>query len=116
MLFDTSLQNLAFSNNFFLLAKKLIFKCKNSNVTSKISILANFCPELSDPVGGFQICKDWGAGGQFKVCEIQCNQGLRFSQEIPQFYTCGVEGFWRPTKNPNLPLIYPACSGKQLLH
>ncbi|XP_072385212.1 uncharacterized protein uif isoform X2 [Diabrotica undecimpunctata] len=78
--------------------------------TFKVSVLSEFCPELPDPIGGMQSCKDWGAGGQFKVCEIGCNPGLRFSQEIPLFYTCGAEGFWRPTKNPNLPLVYPACS------
>ena len=32
---------------------------------------------------------------------------------MPQFYTCGAEGFWRP--NPNgpsgeVPFVYPACS------
>lgn len=64
-----------------------------------------------DPIGGSQTCKDWGAGGQFKVCEIACNPGLRFSQDVPKFYTCGAEGFWRPTQNPSLPMIYPACSG-----
>lgn len=63
-------------------------------------------------MGGVQSCKDWGAGGQFKVCGIACNQGLRFSQEIPKFYTCGAEGFWRPTTHPNLPMVYPACSGR----
>lgn len=74
-------------------------------------VLAEFCPELPDPIGGQQSCKDWGAGGQFKVCEIACNPGLRFSQEIPKFYTCGAEGFWRPTSSPTLPMVYPACSG-----
>jgi hypothetical protein len=73
---------------------------------------AEFCPELSDPIGGTQMCKDWGSGGQFKVCEIACNAGLRFSQQVPKFYTCGAEGFWRPTSSPNLPLVYPACTGK----
>lgn len=63
-------------------------------------------------MGGFQQCKDWGSGGQFKVCEIQCNSGLKFSQPVPKFYTCGAEGFWRPTENPVLPLVYPACSGE----
>ena len=58
------------------------------------------------------MCKDWGSGGQFKVCEIACNAGLRFSQPVPKFYTCGAEGFWRPTSSPNLPLVYPACTGK----
>lgn len=76
-----------------------------------LSITAEFCPELPDPIGGSQTCKDWGAGGQFKVCEIACNPGLRFSQDVPKFYTCGAEGFWRPTQNPSLPMIYPACSG-----
>ncbi|XP_046990617.1 sushi, von Willebrand factor type A, EGF and pentraxin domain-containing protein 1 [Schistocerca americana] len=76
----------------------------------KVYLLADFCPELPDPVGGTQLCKDWGTGGQFKVCEISCNNGLQFSQEIPKFYTCGAEGFWRPTTNPALPMVYPACS------
>nr|XP_022919679.1 sushi, von Willebrand factor type A, EGF and pentraxin domain-containing protein 1 isoform X1 [Onthophagus taurus] len=78
--------------------------------TFKISVLSEFCPELPEPIGGVQTCKDWGAGGQFKVCEISCNPGLSFSQEVPKFYTCGAEGFWRPTQNPSLPMIYPACS------
>jgi hypothetical protein len=76
------------------------------------SFSAEFCPELSDPIGGTQICKDWGSGGQFKVCEIACNAGLRFSQTVPKFYTCDAEGFWSPTNNPTLPLVYPACTGK----
>uniref|UniRef100_A0A1A9UCN5 Uncharacterized protein n=1 Tax=Glossina austeni TaxID=7395 RepID=A0A1A9UCN5_GLOAU len=76
----------------------------------KVSLLTEFCPPLSDPVGGIQVCKDWGAGGQFKVCEIACNLGLRFSEEVPEFYTCGAEGFWRPTSDPSMPLIYPSCS------
>lgn len=78
----------------------------------KVSVLSEFCPALADPVGGSQICKDWGAGGQFKVCEISCNQGLRFSESVPEFYTCGAEGFWRPTPNPSQQLVYPSCSRK----
>lgn len=77
-----------------------------------MSVLSEFCPELPDPIGGYQTCKDWGAGGQFKVCEIGCNSGLKFSQEISKFYTCGAEGFWRPNTDANLPLVYPACSRK----
>lgn len=73
---------------------------------------ADFCPELADPIGGTQQCKDWGSGGQFKVCEISCNRGLKFSKDVPTFYTCGAEGFWRPTQNPTLPLVYPACTSK----
>lgn len=73
---------------------------------------AEFCPPLADPLGGYQSCRDWGAGGQFKVCEIACRDGLRFSQPVPPFYTCGAEGFWRPTNHPSLPLVYPACSRK----
>lgn len=76
----------------------------------KVYVLAEFCPPLADPIGGTQVCKDWGYGGQFKVCEISCNYGLRFSEPVPKFYTCGAEGFWRPTTNPNLPIVYPACS------
>ncbi|KAJ8978624.1 hypothetical protein NQ317_011256 [Molorchus minor] len=86
---------------------------RQSRKLSYMCIQTQFCPELLDPVGGFQTCKDWGAGGQFKVCEIGCNHGLRFSQDIPKFYTCGSEGFWRPTTNPSLPLIYPACSASK---
>lgn len=78
----------------------------------KVSVLSEFCPALADPVGGTQSCKDWGAGGQFKVCEISCHPGLRFSEPVPEFYTCGAEGFWRPTLNPAQPLVYPSCSSK----
>lgn len=73
---------------------------------------ADFCPELSDPVGGSQTCRDWGSGGQFKVCEIACAAGSRFSEPVPKFYTCGAEGFWRPTPKPGQSLVYPACSRK----
>ncbi|XP_055387901.1 uncharacterized protein LOC129616312 isoform X2 [Condylostylus longicornis] len=76
----------------------------------KVSLLSDFCPQPSDPVGGSQVCKDWGAGGQFKVCEIACQPGLRFSEPVPEFYTCGAEGFWRPTLEPAMSLVYPACS------
>ncbi|XP_055681349.1 sushi, von Willebrand factor type A, EGF and pentraxin domain-containing protein 1 isoform X2 [Lutzomyia longipalpis] len=78
--------------------------------TFKVSLLPEFCPPLADPLGGTQVCKDWGAGGQFKVCEIACHPGLRFSEPIPEFYTCGAEGFWRPTNDPSKPLVYPSCS------
>lgn len=84
-------------------------ECLYKNV---VNFPAEFCPPLADPIGGFQVCKDWGYGGQFKVCEIGCNAGLRFSEPVPKFYTCGAEGFWRPTSNPNLPVVYPACSRK----
>lgn len=63
-----------------------------------------------DPLGGTQVCKDWGAGAQFKVCQISCQPGLRFSEPVPEFYTCGAEGFWRPTSNPSQQLTYPSCS------
>lgn len=78
----------------------------------KVSLLSEFCPALADPLGGTQVCKDWGAGGQFKVCEIACHSGLRFSESVPEFYTCGADGFWRPSLNPAQPLIYPSCSCK----
>ncbi|XP_059477749.1 uncharacterized protein LOC132198041 isoform X1 [Neocloeon triangulifer] len=76
----------------------------------KVYVLSEFCPELADPVGGTQACRDWGSGGQFKVCEISCNSGSRFSEPVPKFYTCGAEGFWRPTPKPGHQLVYPACS------
>lgn len=78
----------------------------------KVSVLSEFCEPLADPVGGTQVCKDWGVGGKFKVCEISCNSGLRFSEPVPMFYTCSGEGFWRPTSNPSQPLVYPSCSRK----
>ncbi|EZA50646.1 Sushi, von Willebrand factor type A, EGF and pentraxin domain-containing protein [Ooceraea biroi] len=82
----------------------------SASCSFKVYVLSDFCPVLDDPIGGTQQCKDWGSGGQFKVCEIFCNDGLRFSQEVPKFYTCGAEGFWRPTNDPSLPLVYPACT------
>ncbi|XP_026678835.1 uncharacterized protein LOC103508436, partial [Diaphorina citri] len=79
----------------------------------KVYLLSEFCPPLADPIGGVQMCKDWGSGGQFKVCEIACNAGLKFSQPVPKFYTCSAEGFWRPTNDPSLPMVYPACSSSK---
>ena len=78
----------------------------------KIYVLESFCPPLDEPEGGTQSCEDWGPGGRFTVCRIQCNEGMKFSQEVPKFYTCGAEGFWRPNPNedPTSPFIYPACS------
>jgi hypothetical protein len=84
-----------------------------------LPFLGSFCPPLDPPVGGVQSCEDWGPGGRFKVCRIACNEGLKFSGSVPQFYTCGAEGFWRP--NPNAqgrdpavaPFVYPACSKTQ---
>ena len=79
----------------------------------KIFVLKSFCQPLDPPKGGSQFCEDWGPGGKFKVCRIECNEGLRFSQDVPSFYTCGAEGFWRPNhnaENPNAPFVYPACS------
>ncbi|KAF4522838.1 hypothetical protein B566_EDAN008100 [Ephemera danica] len=79
----------------------------------KVYVLAEFCPELADPIGGSQTCRDWGSGGQFKVCEISCAAGSRFSEPVPRFYTCGAEGFWRPTRTPGQILVYPACSASR---
>lgn len=76
----------------------------------KVTLSSDFCPPLADPIGGSQNCKDWGAGGQFKVCAISCNPGMKFSEKVPEFYTCGAEGFWRPTEDPSTPLVYPSCS------
>ncbi|XP_045614794.2 uncharacterized protein uif isoform X1 [Procambarus clarkii] len=75
-----------------------------------VYVLEEFCPKLDDPVGGVQRCSDWGPGGRFKVCKIECNDGLKFSTKVPDFYTCGAEGFWRPTHDPSYPLVYPSCS------
>lgn len=30
--------------------------------------------------------------------------------QVPDFYTCGAEGFWRPTQDPTTQLVYPACA------
>ena len=57
----------------------------------KIYVVKSFCPPL-----GSQNCEDWGPGGRFKVCRPECDPGMKFSQPVPQFYTCGAEGFWRP--------------------
>jgi len=78
----------------------------------KIYVVKSFCPPLDPPEGGTQSCEDWGPGGIFKVCRIKCEEGKKFSQPVPQFYTCGAEGFWRPNpnKNPASQFVYPACS------
>jgi len=80
--------------------------------TFKIYVLQSFCPPLDEPEGGSQNCEDWGPGGRFKVCRISCNADMKFSQTVPEFYTCGAEGFWRPNPNPDptSPFVYPACS------
>ncbi|XP_058454733.1 uncharacterized protein LOC131432461 isoform X2 [Malaya genurostris] len=82
----------------------------SGSCTFKITLSSHFCPLLADPIGGSQHCKDWGAGGQFKVCTISCNLGLKFSETVPEFYTCGVEGSWRPSEERNMLLVYPSCS------
>ena len=68
----------------------------------KIYVLKQFCPPLDPPENGIQDCKDWGPGGRFKTCEIDCGDGYEFSQNVPKFYTCGAEGFWRPNLNPGM--------------
>ena len=47
---------------------------------------------LDPPVGGAQKCEDWGPGGSFKVCRIECDEGLKFSREVPEYYICGAFG------------------------
>ena len=78
----------------------------------KIYVLKQFCPPLDPPENGIQECKDWGPGGRFKTCEIFCDNEYEFSQNVPKFYTCGAEGFWRPNLNPDptSPFVYPACT------
>ena len=78
----------------------------------KIYVLESFCPPLDPPEGGKQNCEAWGPGGRFHVCRIECDPGMKFSQPVPEFYTCGAEGFWRPNpnKDPRAPFVYPACS------
>ena len=68
----------------------------------KIYVLKQFCPPLDPPENGIQDCKDWGPGGRFKTCEISCGEGFEFSADVPKFYTCGAEGFWRPNLNPGM--------------
>ena len=81
-----------------------------------VHVLKSICPPLDPPKNGNQKCEDWGPGGRFKVCRIECDEGYRFSQEVPEFYTCGAEGFWRPNlliqdgEEIDTPLVYPACS------
>ena len=84
----------------------------SAHCTFKIYVLESFCPPLDPPEGGIQNCEDWGPGGRFKVCRINCTDGKKFSQTVPEFYTCGAEGFWRPNPNsdPTAPFVYPACS------
>ena len=76
----------------------------------KIRILKERCPLPLPPNGGERICGDWGKGGMNKYCKIFCNPGLAFSQNVPNYYVCGEEGFWRPTEDPLKPLVFPACA------
>ena len=74
---------------------------------------SNICPPLDPPISEVQQYEDWGPGGSFKVCRIECEEGLKFSREVPEFYVCGAEGFWRPNSNsddPRAKFTYPACS------
>merc|ERR1719282_869009 len=84
----------------------------SASCTFKIYVLESFCPPLDPPISGNQICEDWGPGGRFKVCRIECDPDKEFSTPVPKFYTCGAEGFWRPNPNidPTAPFVYPACS------
>lgn len=47
-----------------------------------VYVVEELCPELDDPAGGVKRCWDWGPGGRFKVCKIECNPGLQFSVEV----------------------------------
>ncbi len=78
----------------------------------QVHVLREFCKVPLPPIGGERECSDWGPGGRFKVCKIACNHGLQFAQPIPKFYVCGAEGFWRPTDDPEKPLVFPACAPK----
>ncbi|XP_071520140.1 uncharacterized protein uif isoform X2 [Panulirus ornatus] len=101
----------AFTWGTYHIARVVYDAAGNSATCSfNVYVLEDFCPKLDDPVGGVQRCSDWGPGGRFKVCKIECNEGLRFSTQVPDFYTCGAEGFWRPTQDPSYPLVYPACA------
>ncbi|RWS09468.1 uncharacterized protein B4U79_12754 [Dinothrombium tinctorium] len=77
-----------------------------------LHVLRQFCPLPLPPINGERKCKDWGPGGRFKVCSIECNHGYQFSQTVPEFYVCGEEGFWRPTTDPMRTLVFPACAPK----
>ena len=45
-----------------------------------VHVLKSICPPLDPPKNGNQKCEDWGPGGRFKVCRIECEEGYRFSQ------------------------------------
>ena len=52
----------------------------------KIHVVDSLCPAPKDPVGGIQRCGDWGPGGRFKVCTIECKPGMKFSTEVSLYY------------------------------
>ncbi len=93
----------------YVLSKCFMIMLQRMSSTTNALSSDSFCPPLDPPQGGVQACEDWGPGGRFKVCRIACDEGLRFSRPVPQFYTCGAEGFWRP--NPNA----GACDGVVVL-
>ena len=95
-------------------------------------VLKEHCVMPLSPVGGEKSCLDYGPGSKFKVCRIQCSEGLQFAQPVPEFYSCGAEGTWRPqntigdvfsqyllnglnensliTQQSNQHLVFPACA------
>ena len=92
----------------------LLFQAGNTaQCAFTIYVVHSFCPPLDPPEGGGLNCEEWGPGSQFSVCRIYCDAGKKFSQPVPQFYTCGAEGFWRPNLNalgsvnsdPSTPLV-----------
>ena len=48
-----------------------------------VHVLKSLCIPPDQPKNGKQKCEDWGPGGNFKVCRIECNDGYRFSQVSP---------------------------------
>ena len=44
------------------------------------------------PISGVQKWENWGPGGSFKVCRIECDEGLKFSREVPEFYVYDAIG------------------------
>ena len=55
-------------------------------LTGFLLVCTSFYPLFDPPISGVQKCEDWGPGGIFKVCCIECNKGWKFSQEFPEFY------------------------------
>ncbi|KFD52311.1 hypothetical protein M513_06874, partial [Trichuris suis] len=75
----------------------------------EVRVQRSVCPHTTDPKNGMSRCRTWGADLRYQACVVQCHEGFAFSVPMPEFYTCGSDGIWRPRTDP-VSFRYPECS------